>query len=85
MAPHSPGEHRAAHGSHSEYHACHPGTLRAGAPYAESSNFDPVTGQPTDAQKNLRYNTIAFFAQDSWKLKPNLTLTLGLRWEDFIP
>jgi hypothetical protein len=55
------------------------------APYAESANFDPVTGQPTEAQKNLRYNTIAFFAQDSWKAKPGLTVTLGLRWEDFTP
>jgi hypothetical protein len=55
------------------------------APYAESANFDPQTGQPSEAQKNLRYNTIAFFAQDSWKVKPGLTLSLGLRWEDFTP
>jgi len=55
------------------------------APYQESANFDPLTGQPTDAQKNLRYNTIAFFVQDDWKVKPGLTLNLGLRWEDFTP
>ncbi|HTT61736.1 MAG TPA: TonB-dependent receptor [Bryobacteraceae bacterium] len=55
------------------------------APYAENSNFSPVTGQPTDAQKNLRYNSIAFFVQDDWKIKPRLTLNLGLRWEDFTP
>lgn len=55
------------------------------APYAESANFDPLTGQPTEAQKNLRYNTISFFAQDDWKVKPGLTVNLGLRWEDFTP
>ena len=55
------------------------------APYAESANFNPLTGQPTDAQKNLRYNTIAFFAQDDWKVRPGLTVNLGLRWEDFTP
>jgi hypothetical protein len=55
------------------------------APYAESANFNPLTGQPTEAQKNLRYNTISFFVQDSWKIKPTLTLSLGLRWEDFTP
>ncbi|MEP6642899.1 MAG: carboxypeptidase regulatory-like domain-containing protein [Acidobacteriaceae bacterium] len=31
--------------------------------------------------EDIRGNSIYLFAQDSWKLKPNLTLNYGLRWE----
>ncbi|MGA2715120.1 MAG: carboxypeptidase regulatory-like domain-containing protein [Bryobacteraceae bacterium] len=32
-----------------------------------------------------RANGIALFAQDAWKIIPRLTLTLGVRWEPFLP
>jgi len=31
--------------------------------------------------ENVRNSALYLFAQDSWKLKPNLTLNYGLRWE----
>ncbi|MBV8809323.1 MAG: TonB-dependent receptor, partial [Acidobacteriaceae bacterium] len=55
------------------------------APYTESGNFNPSTGMPTSATKYIRSNIYAFFVQDDYKVKPNLTLSLGLRWEYFSP
>ena len=35
--------------------------------------------------ENVRSTIFALFAQDSWKIKKNLTLNYGLRWELFTP
>ncbi len=53
------------------------------APYSESITADPRTGAPSDFRKDTRGNIWAFFAQDDWKVKPNLTINAGLRWEYF--
>lgn len=55
------------------------------APYSESGNFDPKTGTPSAATKYIRSNIWAGFIQDDFKMKPNLTLNLGIRWEYFTP
>jgi Carboxypeptidase regulatory-like domain/TonB dependent receptor len=55
------------------------------APYNEFGNFDPQTGVPTNATGHYRTAVWALFAQDDFKIKPNLTVNLGLRWEYFGP
>jgi hypothetical protein len=53
------------------------------APSAENATFDPRTGVPTDFRKDTRQTLYALFVQDDYRLRPNLTLTFGLRWEYF--
>jgi hypothetical protein len=50
--------------------------------YDKSGNvLDP--GVPV--QRKYGLNWYEFYAQDSWRLKPNLTITYGLRWSLFPP
>jgi len=54
------------------------------APRTEAiSGANPATGVPTDSRKDDRQNIPSVFVQDDWKMKPNLTVNLGLRWEYF--
>jgi Carboxypeptidase regulatory-like domain len=54
------------------------------APTTEAiSGADPLTGAPTMSRKDDRQYIPSVFVQDDWKVKPNLTLNLGLRWEYF--
>lgn len=55
------------------------------APITENAQFDPRTGVPSALRKDLRSAIIGLFFQDNWKVRPNLTLTAGLRWEYFGP
>lgn len=55
------------------------------APLSETGVFNPLNGIPTDVRKDSRQTFLGFFAQDSFKARPNLTLTAGLRWDYFGP
>jgi hypothetical protein len=48
---------------------------------------DPATGKLTfgNPVRNLRDNAYAAFAQDDWRIRPRVTLNLGIRWEYSAP
>jgi hypothetical protein len=53
-------------------------------PYDESGvSFDPLTGQWKDASYKYLASREGAFIQDEWKAQRNLTITMGLRWDDF--
>ncbi len=48
---------------------------------SQSQFYDAAENRvPTD-ERGFRQKEVALFMQDSWKIKPNFTLSAGLRWE----
>ncbi|HEX8284724.1 MAG TPA: TonB-dependent receptor [Pyrinomonadaceae bacterium] len=75
-----------------------PGLTAAGAPATLSlgqtglafadfllGRADAYSEDQFDVTVNLRFGRREFFAQDTWKLRPNLTLDLGVRYQFFVP
>jgi len=40
-----------------------------------------IAGAPPPGKSTIKNEDLAFFAQDRWQIRPNLTLNYGLRWE----
>jgi hypothetical protein len=63
-----------------------PWNFANGTPIFEAIEVNPLTGgAPLGRPKYFRSSTYGVFAQNDWKLRPNLTVNLGLRWEYFAP
>jgi hypothetical protein len=45
--------------------------------------YNPLTGLAGSVVYGGQENPFGFFAQDDWKAKSNLSLTLSIRWDDF--
>lgn len=46
-------------------------------------NADPETGGVANAERHFRSSSYGLYFQDDWKMRPNLTLNMGLRYEYF--
>jgi outer membrane receptor protein involved in Fe transport len=55
------------------------------APIFEQNAVNPITGNPDSAQRYFRTSYYGGFVEDDWKVRSNLTLNVGLRYEYYSP
>jgi hypothetical protein len=63
--------------------ACPAGSSVAGPLllYLQDGTPTGIAGVPEPGKSTIKNEDYALFAQDSWRIRPNFTLTYGLRWE----
>jgi hypothetical protein len=47
--------------------------------------FNPQTGESLGLDFRPYFSSFGLFVNDDWKVRPNLTINVGLRWETFFP
>jgi hypothetical protein len=63
-----------------------PWNFANGTPIFEQIEVNPITGDaPIKRPQYFRSANYGVFVQNDWKLRPNLTVNLGLRWEYYAP
>jgi len=60
-------------------------TMANDAPIYERIQANPFTGGIPLTQRYFRSEDISVYGQHDWKVMPNLTLNMGVRWEYFTP
>ncbi len=53
--------------------------------FQETRNVDAATGKQRDPFVEVLNQQLSFFAQNSWQVRPGLTLNFGLRWDLYDP
>lgn len=71
-------------GARPDFSFSRPWNFANGAPIFEGITAQ-LDGTPTTNNIKFKTSEIAFFVQDDWKVRPNLTLNLGLRWSIYTP
>jgi hypothetical protein len=63
-----------------------PWNFANGTPIFEAIEVNPITGAaPIERPQYFRSSNYGVFVQNDWKIRPNLMVNLGLRWEYYAP